>query len=263
MSNFNNPLAFIKLSQATTVCFDKENALCDGELIVKNLVILDEKYHESEVTQIISNVLNAVDERNPLSDALKKEYDFEQSARVKKTYSFDYQTRSMGATFKSGKTYIIGLIDNVSIKNKEIILKKCAEYINQGQDAYVLAQSNIEQLTDLDAIAIITTKEHVRESMISAIQWLNEHDVDIKVISSGSPVKASHLAYDIGVKNVNRQVSVENMSIEEIEGNADKYVVFGGACRESKDTIVVSLKEKGEKVVYINDTEIEKILVKE
>ena len=254
MSKINKPLAFIKLSQATTVCFDKENALCDGELIVKKLVVLDEKYHESEITQIISNVLNAVGERNPLADALKKEYDFEQSARVKKTYSFDYQTRSMGATFKSGKTYIIGLIDNVSIKNKEIILKKCAEYINQGQDVYVLAQSNVEQLTDLDAIAIITTKEHVRESMVSAIQWLNEHDVDIKVISSGSPVKASHLAYDIGVKNVNRQVSVENMSVEEIEGNADKYVIFGGASRESKDTIVISLKEKGEKVVYINDS---------
>ena len=254
MSNFNNPLAFIKLSQATTVCFDKENALCDGELIVKNLVILDEKYHESEVTQIISNVLNAVDERNPLSDALKKQYDFEQSARVKKAYSFDYQTRSMGATFKSGKTYIIGLIDNISIKNKEIILKKCAEYINQGQDVYVLAQSNIEKLTDLDVVALITTKEHVRESMKSAIEWLNDHNVDIKVISSDSPIKASNLAYDIGVKNVNRQVSVENMSVEEIEGNADKYVVFGGACRESKDTIVVSLKEKGEKVVYINDS---------
>ena len=65
MSKINNPLAFIKLSQATTVCFDKENALCDGELIIKKLVILDSKYKESEVSQIISNVLNAVDERNP------------------------------------------------------------------------------------------------------------------------------------------------------------------------------------------------------
>ena len=254
MSNkINNPFAFIKLSQATTVCFDKENALCDGELDVKQLVILDEKYNESEVSQIISNVLNAVDERNPLWNALKKQYDFEQSANVRKIYSFDYKARSMGATFKSGKTYIIGLIDNISIKNKENIFYRCEEYINQGQDVYVLAQSFIEKHTDLDPVALIIIKEHVRETMKQSIQWLNEHNVSIKVVSSGSVIKASNIAYDAGVKNVNRQVSVENMSIEDIEGNADKYVVFGDAYREDKNTIIKALENKGEKVIYINE----------
>ena len=254
MSNkINNPFAFIKLSQATTVCFDKENALCDGELIIKQIVILDEKNNESEIAQIISNVLNAVGERNPIADALKKQYDFEQSAEVKKAYSYDYQTRSMGATFKSGKTYMIGLIDNVSIKNKESVIKRCEEYINQGQDVYVLAQSFVENLNDLDPVALIVTKEHVRDTMKQSIQWLNDHNVNIKVVSSGSVLKASNIAYDAGVKNVNRQVSVENMSIEDIEGNADKYVIFGDAYREDKDTIIDALENKGEKVIYINE----------
>ena len=253
MSKINNPFTFIKLSQATTVCFDKENALCDGELVIKQLVILDEKNNESEIAQIISNVLNAVNERNPIADALKKQYDFEQSANVKEVYSFDYQTRSMGATFKSGKTYIIGLIDNISIKNKESILKKCEEYFNQGQDVYVLAQSFIENLNDLDPVALIVTKEHIREEMKSAVQWLNDHNVDIKVVSNESLIKASNIAYDAGVKNVNRQVSVENMSYEDIKGNADKYVVFGDACREDKDIVIEALKNKGEKVIYINE----------
>lgn len=254
MSNkINNPFAFIKLSQATTVCFDKENALCDGELIIKQIVILDEKNNESEIAQIISNVLNAIGERNPIADALKKQYDFEQSAEVKKAYSYDYQTRSMGATFKSGKTYMIGLIDNVSIKNKETVIKRCEEYINQGQDVYVLAQSFVENLNDLDPVALIVTKEHIRDTMKQSIQWLNDHNVNIKVVSSGSVLKASNIAYDAGVKNVNRQVSVENMSVEDIEGNADKYVIFGDAYREDKDTIIDALENKGEKVIYINE----------
>ena len=254
MSNkINNPFAFIKLSQATTVCFDKENALCDGELIIKQIVVLDEKNNESEIAQIISNVLNAVGERNPISDALKKQYDFEQSAEVKKAYSYDYQTRSMGATFKSGKTYMIGLIDNVSIKNKESVIKRCEEYISQGQDVYILAQSFVENLNDLDPVALIITKEHIRDTMKQSIQWLNDHNVNIKVVSSGSVLKASNVAYDAGVKNVNRQVSVENMSIEDIEGNADKYVIFGDAYREDKNTIIDALENKGEKVIYINE----------
>ena len=253
MSKINNPFTFIKLSRATTICFDKENALCDGELIIKQLLVLDEKNNESEIAQIISNVLNAVNERNPIADALKKQYDFELTADVKKVYSFDYQTRSMGATFKSGKTYVIGLIDNMSIKNKEIILKRCEEYVSQGQDVYALGQNINGGLNNLDAIALIITKEHIRETMKSSIQWLNNHNVDIKVVSSGNVIKASNIAYDAGVKNVNRQVSVENMTIEEIKGNADKYVVFGDAYREDKDAIIKSLENKGEKVIYINE----------
>lgn len=254
MSNkINNPFAFIKLSQATTVCFDKENALCDGELIIKQLVILDEKNNESEISQIISNVLNAVDERNPLWNALKKQYDFAQSAEIKKVHSFDYETRSMGATFKSGKTYIIGLIDNISIKNKESILKRCEEFIKQGQDVYVLAQSFAENLNDLEAVALIITKEHVRETMKSAIEWLNERHINVKVVSRDSLLKASNIAYDAGAKNVNRQVSFENVVIGEIEGNVDKYVVFADACREEKDAIIEALENKGEKVIYVNE----------
>ena len=159
----------------------------------------------------------------------------------------------MGATFRSGKTYVIGLIDNMSLKNKESILKKCDEYINQGQDVYVLGQNFTGTFNDLDAVALIIVKEHIRDTMKSAIQWLNDHKVDIKVVSSGNVIKASNIAYDAGVKNVNRQVSVENMSIEDIEGNADKYVIFGDAYREDKDAIIEALENKGEKVVYIND----------
>ena len=250
MSNkINNPFAFIKLSQATTVCFDKENALCDGELTVKQLVVLDNKNNESEIAQIISNVLNAVNERNPLADALKKKYDFALSADVKKAYSFDYQTRCMGATFKSGTTFMIGLINHISIKNKEGMIKRCEKYINQGQDVYVLAQGSNGAITDLDVIALIIIKENIRESMISAIEWLNDHNVNIKVLSNDSVTKASSIAYDAGVKNTNKQVSLENGSVEA----ADKYVVFGDADRESKNAIIKSLENKGEKVIYIND----------
>jgi cation transport ATPase len=174
MSNkISNPIAFLKLSQATTVCFDKETALCDGEILIKKVVILDVRRSESEVSQAISNVLNAVNERNPLIDALKKQYDFELSTEVKKVYPFNYQTRSMGASFRGGKAYFIGLVDNMPIKNKPGILKRCEEYVRYGQDVYVLGQGDNESTDNLDVIALIITKEHVRESMVESIKWLN------------------------------------------------------------------------------------------
>ena len=151
---------------------------------------MDSKYKESEVSQIISNVLNAVDERNPLADALKKQYDFELSATVKKAYSFDYETRSMGATYKGGKTVIIGLLEHISIKNKSIILKKSEEYINQGEDVYVLGQNLNESVNDLDPIALIITKDHVRESMshveLATSLGLVDYDRGAKIAGRGA-----------------------------------------------------------------------------
>ena len=250
MSNkINNPFAFLRLSQATTVCFDKETALCDGEIIIKKVVILDPSKKESEVSQVISNVLNAVNERNPLIDALKKQYDFELSTEVKKVYPFNYQTRSMGASFRGGKAYFIGLVDNMPIKNKPGILKRCEEYVRYGQDVYVLGQGDNESTDNLDVIALIITKEHVRESMVESIKWLNEQNIKVIVVSSDNTLKTSCLAYDAGVLSTNKQISMEYTAIR----NTDKYIVFGEANREAKNAIIKSLKSKGEKVVYIND----------
>ena len=250
MSNkFNNPITFLKLSQATTVCFDKETALCDGELLVKKVVILDPNKKESEVSQVISNVLNAVNERNPLIDALKKQYDFELSSEVKRVYPFDYQTRTMGATFRGGNAYFVGLVDSMPIKNKPGILKRCEEYVKNGQGVYVLGQGINESIDNLDVVALIITKEHVRESMVEAIKWLNEQDIKVIVVSSDDTLKASCIAYDAGVQNTNKQIAVEYTAVR----NTHKYVVFGEANREVKNAIIKSLKNKGEKVVYIND----------
>ena len=250
MSNkINNPITFLKLSQATTVCFDKETALCDGELLIKKVVILDVRKQESEVSQVISNVLNAVNERNPLIDALKKLYDFELSTEVKKVYPYDYETHTMGATFRGGKAYFIGLVDNMPIKNKPGILKRCEEYFKYGQDVYVLGQGDNEATDNLDVIALIITKEHVRESMVESIKWLNEQNIDVKIVSSDTLVKASNIAYDAGVKDTSKQLSMDYPVIR----NTEKYVVFGNARREDKNAILKSLKSKGEKVIYIND----------
>ena len=248
MSNFNNPFAYIKLSRATTICFDKDKALCDGTLTIRKLVILDPKNSQSQVAQIISNVLNATNEQTPLAKALKKEYDFELSTEVREVIPYNEETKSFGATFKGNKTYTIGLPQNLPIKNKVGILNRCEEYLNQGQDVYVLAVGSNE----LEVIALIIAKENIRESMTSSIKWLNENGTNIKVLSSDTPIKTANLAFDAGVKNTNRQVSLENMDIDNIKANANSYTVFGNASEEQKVAVINGLKAKDEKVLFID-----------
>ena len=175
MSNkINNPFALIKLAKTTAVCFDKSE-ICDGELVIKNLVILDPKNSESQVSQIIDNVVNTTNEENPLIKALKKQYDFEQSSVVKAVLPYDQEKHLFGATFNGDKTFVIGLIENVALKNKSSILKKCEEFL--GQDVYVLGQATGEVIdnsynNEMDAIALIVVKEKIEESIPSSINLM-------------------------------------------------------------------------------------------
>ena len=242
---------FIKLSQVTTVCFDKDKALCDGSLTVKKLVILDRSKTESEVSQIISNVLNAVDQHSLFISALKEKYDYKQSAVIKAVMPYDINSEIMGATFKGDKTYILGSIGNMPLKNKAGIIRRSEEFINQGQDVYVLgyALGEINKGTfneELDAVALIIVKESIRKSIPSSIKWLNDNNIKVKVISSDSPIKTAAIAYEAGVKDADKQIDA---SIN----TGDEYVIYGNTSKEQKKKIIKGLKAKGEKVLVVDD----------
>lgn len=250
---------FIKLSQVTTVCFDIDKAINDSSLTIKKLVILDNSKTESEVSQIISNVLNAVDQHSLFINALKQKYDFKQSSVVKKVLPYEINKEVFGATFTNNKTYTIGLVDDMLLVNKAGIIKRSEEYINQGQDVYVLGQNNNGSFDEeMTPVALIIVKQNIRQSMISSIKWLNENNVDVIVFSSNSPVKTASIAYEAGVRNTAKQTSLDNMSIDAVKNVADKYTVFGDASQEQKEVIVKTLKAKGEKVLMV-DSDIDNL----
>ena len=252
MSNkINNPFALIKLAKTTTVCFDKSE-ICDGELVIKNLVILDPKNSESQVSQIIANVVNTTNEENPLIKALKKQYDFEQSSVVKAVLPYDQEKHLFGATFNGDKTFIIGLIENVALKNKTSILKKCEEFL--GQDVYVLGQATGEVIdnsynNEMDAIALIVVKEKIEESIPSSIKWLKENNINVKLLSSEDAQKAASIAYEAEMESANRFTSLEGVSIEQTKTMVNQYTVFGDVSKEQRETIINSLENNGEKVL--------------
>ena len=178
---------YIKLSQATTVCFDIDKVFCDTSLTIKKIVILDRNKTEEEISQIISNVLNAVDQHSLLINALKQKYDFKQSGVVKKVLPYEINKEVFGAIFSNDKTYVIGSIDEVLLNNKVGIVKRSEEFINQGMDVYVLGQNSSGSFNEeMTAVALIVTKENVKQSITSSIKWLNENNVDVIVFSNDS-----------------------------------------------------------------------------
>ena len=244
------------IAKVDTVCFSKTGVLADNELAVKKVVIFDGRNSEAHVSQIISNILKAVEEETPLTKALNKLYDFELTSSIKASLDYNYDSHCFGASFTGNKTFLIGLPKYMNIKNKSGVLKRCEEFTNEGLSVYILAQGTGEIVDakyekELEALAMIVVQENIKENMSYTINWLINNGIDVKVISEDSVERVSSIAYEAGLKSATKCVSLENLSIMDAKKMADQYVVFGKVSPEQKDAIVETLQESGKKVMMI------------
>lgn len=246
------------LTEMDIICFDKTGTITNHELVVKKTVIFDGRIPESNIAQDISNVLCAVNEENTLSNGLKKVYDLELSAGVHEVLHFSNVNEYMGASFKGGRTLLIGNPEAMQINNKIGVLKRCEEFTKEGLRVYVLAEgngsiSNNKYNGELEALAMIVMEEKTKEDIAGVFKWFTENNKEIKIISGDDALITSTICYQAGLKEAINYVSLENVSLRDTKLLADKYTVFGKASPEQKDIIIDTLRKKGKKVAMVGD----------
>ena len=246
------------LARVDTLCVDKTGTITDGNLVVKKTIIFDGKIPESYVAQAISNVLCATNDNNSTAVALRQIYDLELSATVKVALPFSSENKYSGATFSGGKTFIIGAPEFLPLKDKQGILRRCAEFTKEGLRVLVLGEGNKEIADnkysgELTAVAMLIIKDHVREDALETFKWFAANGVDIKVISGDNAQTVSSIAYEAGVKDATNFISLEGMSIGQVQEIATKYTVFGRVTPEQKEALVIALKKAGKTVAMTGD----------
>ena len=246
------------LARVDTLCVDKTGTITDGNLMVYKTVIFDKSIPESYVAQAISNLLWATNDKNATAVALRQVYDLELSAGIKVALPFSSENKYSGATFKGGKTFIMGAPEFLPLKDKPGILKRCEEYTKEGLRVLVLGEGKEEIANNkyngqLTAVAMLVIKDHVREDALETFKWFANNGVDIKVISGDNAQTVSSIAYEAGIANAVNFISLEGMSIEEVKQIADKYTVFGRVTPEQKEALVIALKEAGKTVAMTGD----------
>ena len=246
------------LARVDTLCVDKTGTITDGQLAVKKTIILDKSFKDEYIAQAISNVLQATQDKNYTAEALRKVYDLELTNGVQKALPFNSDNKYSGAVFKGGKAFIIGAPEFMPLKNKQGIIKRCNEFTTQGYRVLILGLGN-GKITDnkyvgeLDAIAMIIIKDHVREDAIDTFKWFQDNGVDIKVISGDSAQTVSAVAAEAGIAGADKYISLEGMSIEEVRLVATQYNIFGRVTPEQKEALVIALKEAGKTVAMTGD----------
>lgn len=241
-----------------TVCFDKTGILTDGNYTVKKIVPLTARYLDDYIAQATANVLRATNDQNPIAKALLKEFDLELTAGVNVALPFNGDNKYAGASFKGGKTFIIGDLENVPIKNKAGIIKRCDEYYREGNRVIALAEGK-ELIKDnkytgsLEPIALIILKDYIRDGALETLQWLKVNNIDVKIISGDDIMAVSSLAAEAGIAFADRFISLDELPIEEVKHCAFRYAVFGKATPEQKEAIIKTLQEGDRTVAMVGD----------
>lgn len=240
------------------LCLDKTGTITDGTMVVKRTIIVNRDLGEEYIAQAMSNVLVATNVYNPTAVALRKVYDLELSSGINAVLPFNSANKYCGATFKGGKTFILGVPDYLPLRNKKAILNRCEEFIKEGNRVLVLGESRdpiIENkfIGELDTIAIIIIKEKIREDVIKSLKLFIEKNIEIKIISGDHPQIASTVAQEAGISNANKYVSLENVSIDKVKELVARYTVFGYASPRQKETIISALQEENKRVAMVGD----------
>ncbi len=258
------------LARTNVLCLDKTGTITDGTIRVCEHINLK---HINGIgnEQIMANMLNAQSSNNQTSNALVLFYKKANDLYVEQNIEFSSKRKFTATSFSGLGTFAFGApeflhMGTLDKKIQELIFKKQ----NEGKRVIMLAHSDENLIKDKDELpyymeplAIIVMEDHIREDAIETIKWFKDNDVKIKIISGDNPFTVANIAKRVGVENADACISLEGVSLTEVEKMVESFTVFGRVSPEQKHVIIKTLKKQGNTVAMTGDGVNDTLALKE
>ena len=245
------------LARSDVICVDKTGTITDGNL---NVVKVDNvsKLSDAELGSIIHSIVEATKDENVTAKALKNHFGEFAPFEVKATLPFMSENKYSGISTPAGITYLIGAFEYMNIKNKDVLVKQSEEYTSKGYRLLALAKgkSSIEGESykdEVELLAFIVLQDHVKDDALETFEWFQNNGVTVKVISGDNALTVSEVARTAGIRDAEKYISLEGMSISEVKNIANEYTVFGRVTPEQKEALIIALKSKKHTVAMVGD----------
>lgn len=229
------------LSRINVLCLDKTGTLTDGSMeVLKEVFFIDEE----KAINYIKEFNYSSNDNNATALALKNKYG-QSEIKDYEYIPFSSKVKSSSLVYKDGNKLTLGAPEYLmDVNSKEYEMVKKESLMGNR----VIALKNNDTL-----VALFILKDNIRTSAKETLSYFYENNVDIKIISGDNPLTVSNIASQCGVKDSNKYISLENVSLEEIPSLVDQYVIFARVSPEQKKAIVEALQQKGEKVGMTGD----------
>lgn len=246
------------LARCDVVCFDKTGTLTDGNIDFESLEIINEKYSQQDIGQIIANIILSTKDNNSTAKALKNHFLYELTKNPSKIIPFNSNNKFSAVAYSNQESYVLGAPECLNYADKNTILNKCSVNYKVGNRVLILGKltsSNIDTLPNVEIIplALIILKDHIREDAIDTFEWFKTNDVTIKIISGDNAEAVSAIALKAGVLNSSKYISLEGMDLQKVKEIANEYTIFGRVNPEQKEAIIQALKDNKKTVAMAGD----------
>lgn len=247
------------LARANVLCLDKTGTLTDGTMSVKNVIPINKSIED--VTKIMQSYVIATKSQNSTSIALDEYFKTEDNVEnAKKVIEFSSDRKFSAVEFENLGTFMLGAPEFVTDKkNLDKELKQTIKDITQdGLRVILLCQSkeiNIDENISKQntPLSLIVIEDNIRPDAKETIEWFNNNEVQIKIISGDNVDTVSNISKKVGVLGYDKAISLENLSDDEVIAAANKYNVFGRVTPEQKCLLVKALRSTGSKVAMTGD----------
>ncbi len=247
------------LARVNCICLDKTGTITDGTMVVKNVIDYN-NVHGLATRNIVSAMLNALQDNNMTSQALKEKFGLGKRIKHTATIPFSSSRKFQAVTFDKYGTFALGAPEFVLKADYKRVEKDVNKYAALGYRVLCLAHKdgtiNGVELPEgpIEIIAMILIEDNIRPDAINTIRYFRESGVEVRVISGDNPITVSKIAARAGVDAADKYVSLDGKLDSDVVNEVRKgTTVFGRVSPQQKKLIIQTLKELGKTVAMTGD----------
>ena len=243
------------LARVDTLCLDKTGTITEGSMEVSDVIPLN-NHNISDLEEIIECLSTNLNDNNPTFKAINDRYKNNSNIKTNSVVPFSSE-RKYSAVVLEDKAYIMGALEFIlteeefkKYKSKQEELSKNSRVIgvvtSYGKHKDVLKN-------DKEVVGFILIKDKIRKESYSLINYFNENEVNIKIISGDNPITILNIAKEVGVINPSVYDMTNLTRDTNLNSLVEEYNVFARVKPEQKRLLVNALKNNGHVVAMTGD----------
>lgn len=244
------------LSRIDVLCLDKTGTLTEGKMTVENVIPIPNELSLNLDSIMRSFVAGSLD-NNITFKTLQSYFGVEDTYQTIDRIPFSSARKWSSVTLQEIGTVFIGA--------PEMILPHYT--LDETIEKHKSAGSRVLLITHLDMytnvkeniansipIAAIIIQDPIRKGAKETLDFFNENEVSIKVISGDHPKTVSAIASKAGIENAEHCIDASTLTTDEdLEKAILNANVIGRASPYQKHKMIVSLQKHGQKVAMTGD----------